>query len=153
MSVSLDAMSGSQYFGGSHMIGKPIAALWAAFLLLCCALPAAAHHSFAMFDHDHQIKVAGTVKDFRWQNPHVYIELNGADAKGGDAKTWTIECANPGILNRIGWKFNMIKPDDKIVVIIAPLRTGEPGALLKQVTLADGRKFGNGGPAGPPNID
>lgn len=135
------------------MIGKPIAALLAALSLLCCALPAAAHHSFAMFDHEHQIKVAGTVKDFRWQNPHVYIELTGVDAKGGDEKTWTIECANPGILNRIGWKFNMIKPTDKIVVIMAPLRTGEPGALLKQVTLADGRKFGNGGPAGPPNIE
>jgi hypothetical protein len=134
------------------VIGKPIAALLAAFAL-CCALPAAAHHSFAMFDHEHQIKVTGTVKDFRWQNPHVYIELTGVDAKGGDEKTWTIECANPGILNRIGWKFNMIKPTDKIVVIMAPLRTGEPGALLKQVTLADGRKFGNGGPAGPPNIE
>ena len=35
-----------------------------------------------------------------------------------------------------------------ITVIVGPLRTGEPGALLKQVTLADGRKFGNGGPAG-----
>jgi hypothetical protein len=32
------------------------------------------------------------------------------------------------------------------------LRTGEPGALLKQVKLADGRIFGNGGPAGPPSI-
>ena len=37
--------------------------------------------------------------------------------------------------------------------IIAPLRTGEPGGLLKQVTLADGRKFSNGGPAGKPNIE
>jgi hypothetical protein len=123
----------------------------AVFALLALASPAFAHHSFAMFDHDHQIKVAGTVKDFRWQNPHIYIELTGPDAKG-ELRTWTIECANPGILNRIGWKFNMIKPADKITVIIAPLRTGEPGALLKQVKLADGRVFGNGGPAGPPNI-
>jgi hypothetical protein len=116
------------------------------------ALPAMAHHSFAMFDHDHQIKLSGTVKDFRWQNPHVYIQLSAPDAKG-EVRTWSIECANPGILDRIGWKFNMIKPNDTITVIVAPLRTGEPGALLKQVTLADGRKFGNGGPAGPPNIE
>lgn len=47
----------------------------------------------------------------------------------------------------------MIKPGDRITTIIAPLRTGEPGGLLKQVTLADGRKFGNGGPAGKPNIE
>ncbi len=137
--------------GSYSVTGKPFAALLAVFALLALASPAFAHHSFAMFDHDHQIKVAGTVKDFRWQNPHIYIELTGPDAKG-ELRTWTIECANPGILNRIGWKFNMIKPADKITVIIAPLRTGEPGALLKQVKLADGRVFGNGGPAGPPNI-
>ena len=58
----------------------------------------------------------------------------------------------PGILDRIGWKFNMIKTGDKITTIIAPLRTGEAGGLLKQVTLADGRKFENGAPAGKPNI-
>jgi hypothetical protein len=124
---------------------------------LCAALAlgasgvALAHHSFAMFDSEHQIKLAGTVKSFEWANPHVYIEL---DAMGGDGTTkdYTIECANPGILDRIGWKFNMIKPGDKITVIIAPLKTGEPGGLLKQVTLADGRKFANGAPAGKANI-
>ena len=115
---------------------------------LACAGPAAAHHSFAMFDNDHQIKLSGTVSEFKWQNPHVYIELDTLDAQGG-VKHWTIECANPGILNRIGWKFNMIKRADKVTVIVAPLRTGETGALLKQVTLPDGRKFGNGAPAGP----
>ncbi len=46
----------------------------------------------------------------------------------------------------------MIKAGDQITVIIAPLKTGEPGGLLKQVTLADGRKFANGGPAGKANI-
>ena len=112
---------------------------------------ALAHHSFAMFDHEHQVRLAGTVAEFRWQNPHVYIELEAPGADG-TMRHWTIECANPGILNRIGWKFNMIKKDDRITVIVAPLRTGEPGALLKQVKLADGSKFGTGGPAGPANI-
>lgn len=121
--------------------------------LLACALTGAAlaHHSFAMFDSENQIKLTGKVKEFHWQNPHVYIHLM-APGKDGQEVEWTIECANPGILNRIGWKFNMIKEGDVITVIVGPLRTGEPGALLKQVTLADGRKFGNGAPAGPPNI-
>ena len=114
-----------------------------------------AHHSFAMFDSESQIKLKGKVTDFQWQNPHVYIEIDAQDVNAKDkvTKSWTIECANPGILNRIGWKFNMIKPGDVITVIVAPLRSGEAGALLKQVTLADGRKFGNGGPAGKPNIE
>ena len=121
------------------------------------ALSAAAwaHHSFAMFDSDHQVKLNGTVKGFQWTNPHVYIELDGRPTKdeGAEPKHYTIECASPGILNRIGWKFNMIKPGDVVTVIIAPLRSGESGGLLKQVTLPDGRKFLNGGPAGKPNIE
>lgn len=128
-----------------------IRAAGAALALLAMSGAALAHHSFAMFDHDHQVRMTGKVKDFRWQNPHVYIELTAPDAKG-ETRNWTIECANPGILDRVGWKFNMIKPNDSITVIVAPLRTGEPGALLKQLKLADGRIFGNGGPAGPPNI-
>jgi hypothetical protein len=122
-----------------------------ALLGLVAVNSASAHHSFAMFDSDHQLRLEGTVTEFRWQNPHIYIHLQAPDAKG-KMRHWTIECANPGILNRAGWKFNMIKKDDRITVVVAPYRTGEAAALLKQVKLADGRKFGNGGPAGPPNI-
>ncbi|MDB5458541.1 MAG: hypothetical protein JWO72_282 [Caulobacteraceae bacterium] len=117
-------------------------------LALAAAGPAAAHHSFAMFDNEHQVKMSGTVSKFEWTNPHVYIHLQMADA-AGEVKPYTVECANPGILNRVGWKFNLIKPGDKLVMIIAPLRNGEAGGLLKEVTLPDGRVFNNGGFAGP----
>ena len=123
----------------------------AAAVVLLASASAQAHHSFAMFDHDHQIKIAGTVTHFQWTNPHVYIDLDSTNDQG-ELKHYTIECANPGILDRVGWKFNMIKVGDKITTIIAPLRTGEPGGLLKQVTLADGRKFSNGAPAGAATI-
>jgi len=113
------------------------------------AMQVMAHHSFAMFDSQNQVKFTGTVARFDWTNPHVYIELDVA-GKDGASEHWTIECANISILSRLGWKFNFIKPGDEITVIVAPLRTGKPGALLKQVTLADGSKWGNGAPAGPP---
>jgi hypothetical protein len=115
------------------------------------AAPALAHHSFAMFDNDHQVKLEGTVTHFQWTNPHVYVELEtlGSD---GTTKRWTIECANPGILDRVGWKFNMIKVGDKLKMIVAPLRTGEAGGLLKEVVLPDGRVFNNGPAAGPAAI-
>jgi hypothetical protein len=111
-----------------------------------------AHHSFAMFDHDNQLKMTGRVSRFQWTNPHVYITMEVLN-DAGEMVSWTIECANPGILSRIGWTFNMIEAGDDITVIVGPLRTGEPGALLKQVTLADGTRMGNGGPAGLPNIE
>jgi len=126
----------------------------AAMAVFAAASAAYAHHSFAMFDNENKIKLKGKVTDFQWQNPHVYIEIDGSDVYGKDksTKSWTIECANPGILNRIGWKFNMVKVGDEVTLIVAPLRSGEPGALLKQITLPDGKVFTNGGPAGPPTI-
>ena len=38
---------------------------------------------------------------------------------------------------------------DKVTMIIAPLRSGDPGGLLKEITLPDGRLLNNGGFAGP----
>jgi hypothetical protein len=109
---------------------------------------AMAHHSFAMFDNEHQIKIAGTVSKLEWGNPHIYIFLTGGEM-GKEAKTWTIEGASPGILNRIGWKFNVVKQGDKVTMIVAPIRSGEPAGLLKEIKLPDGRVLNNGGFAGP----
>ena len=111
-----------------------------------------AHHSFAPYESTLQIKLSGVVTEFRWVNPHVYIEIDGAEEKTGEKRHWLIEGASTSILNRAGWKFNMIKPGDRITVIVSPLRNGEPAALLKQITLADGRKFSNGAVAGRATI-
>jgi len=113
---------------------------------------ALAHHSFAMFDSGNQMRIKGVVTQFDWTNPHIYIEMD-VPQDDGSTKHWTIECANISILSRLGWKFNIVKAGDTITAVVAPLRSGQPGALLKQMMLADGSKWGNGAPAGPPSID
>jgi hypothetical protein len=133
---------------GKRSVRAVFLAAVAASMAIMVAQPAHAHHSFAMFDNDHQIKISGTVTKFDWQNPHIYIFATATEA-GKEAKAWTIEGASPGILNRVGWKFNIVKVGDKVTMIIAPLRSGEPGGLLKEITLPDGRVLNNGGFAGP----
>jgi hypothetical protein len=128
-----------------------LAAVAAAALLWTPTI--SAHHSFAPYEPQLQIKLSGIVTEFRWMNPHVYIRLDVADSAKNKTKNWLIECANPGILNRVGWRFNMVKQGDRITIIVSPLRNGEPAALLKQITLADGRKYSNGGPAGRATIE
>ena len=121
-------------------------------LALLRTAPVTAHHSFAPYETNVQIKFSGTVSELRWTNPHVYIEMDAPDAKTGAMRHWLIECASTSILNRVGWRFNMIKPGDRITVIVSPLRNGEPAALLKQITLADGKTFSNGAAAGRATI-
>jgi hypothetical protein len=115
--------------------------------------PLRAHHSFAAYETKVQMKLTGVVTTFRWVNPHVYIEIDATDEKTGQAKHWLIECASTSILNRTGWRFNILKPGDKITVIASPLRNGDPAALLKQITLPDGTKLGNGAAAGRATIE
>ena len=125
------------------------------FVTVCClglAASAAAHHSFAPYEEDLQIAFTGTVTGFEWTTPHIYIRLDVAGDDGA-VSNWLIECASPQILNRIGWRWNMIGPGDEIAVVVSPLRNGEPAALLKAVRLSDGSVYGNGGPAGPARID
>src|SRR5688572_32835339 len=84
-----------------------------------------AHHSFAPYESALQIKLSGVVTEFKWVNPHVYIEIDAAEEKTGEKRHWLVEGASTSILNRAGWKFNMIKPGDRITVIVSPLRNGE----------------------------
>jgi hypothetical protein len=136
-----------------HKHRIPVLFLSLAMLAIFIAAPATAHHSFAPYEPELQIKFSGVVTDFKWANPHVYIRMDAVDKTTGKARNWLIECANPGILNRVGWRFNMLKTGDMITVIVSPLRNGEPAALLKQITLPNGTKYSNGGPAGPATIE
>ncbi len=121
--------------------------LGACAVALAAAPAAWAHHSFAMFDHVHRITVSGTVTKFDWTNPHVYIDLAVPDAKGGETR-YTIECASPNVLTRVGWKFNTVKLGDKVSALINPLRNGEPGGMLETVTTPDGKTLSDSNPPG-----
>ena len=107
-----------------------------------------AHHSFAMFDTSKTMTLSGSVTSFEWTNPHAYIEIDVSEATGG-AKHWSVEMGSPSILQQSGWKFKDLKAGDKIKVTLNPLRNGDPGGLLIQATLPDGRVLGNGPGRGP----
>jgi hypothetical protein len=108
---------------------------------------AMAHHSFAMFDTAKSVTVTGTVSKFEWTNPHAYIEIDTAETTG--AKHWSVEMGSPSILMQSGWKFKDLKHGDKITVTLNPLKDGQPGGLLIQAMLPDGRTLGNGPGRGP----
>lgn len=101
------------------------------------ASSAYAHHSMNGFDRTKMVTLVGTVKQFKWANPHSWIEMEVPNDKGGTT-VWNLEMTAPGILARAGWKSTMLKPGDKITVSMRPLTNGDPGGQFVSVTFADG---------------
>lgn len=108
------------------------------------AIPAVAHHSFAMFDASKTITLEGSVKEFQWTNPHAWIMLNVANQQG-QAEQWAIELNGPSGLARDGWKPKTLTPGMNVSVTIHPLRDGTNGGQFLNVKLPDGSTMGRGG--------
>ena len=106
------------------------------------ASPAFAHHSFAMFDAETIVTLAGTVKEFQWTNPHAWILLLVDDAEGKPVQ-WAIEMNGPTGLVRDGWRPKTLTPGMKVEVVIHPLKDGNKGGQYLAVTLPDGTLMGN----------
>jgi hypothetical protein len=102
------------------------------------ASAALAHHSFAMFDQSQTVTLQGAVKDFRWTNPHVFIEVLVKNENGADEE-WSIEMTSPEHLARAGWRPGTLKPGDKVTLNIHPMRDGVKG----------GEYLSGTGPSGP----
>ena len=120
--------------------------IWLAAALLMAAGVAQAHHSFAMYDHTKTLTLKGTVTKFQWTNPHAYLEIDVRDAKGA-VKHYTLEGTSINMMQRIGWKSNMIKYGDQVKAVVAPLLSGDPAGLLLEVTLPNGETKQLGVPA------
>ena len=109
-----------------------------AALLLGVGLPAAAHHSFAIFEHSKTLTLKGTVQSFQWTNPHGYIDLEVADGPPGIDR-YTLELTSINMLRRAGWKSSDVSVGDKVTAIVAPLMNGQQGGLLLELKMEDGR--------------
>ena len=108
-----------------------------ASLALLVAAPASAHHSASSFDRTKPIAVSGTVKLFRWTNPHSWITLAVPDGKGG-SEEWKVEGPSVSIMARNGWKSSSLKVGDRVRLLVAPNRDGSKGGEFLSVTKADG---------------
>ena len=114
-------------------------------LVLFAAMPAAAHHSDAMFDSSKEVTVSGTVKEFQYTNPHSWIQLL-VPAAAGAAVEWSIETAAPIVLLRAGIKPTSLQPGDKISLRFHPMKSGAPGGSLIDIKKNDGTTLSLRGP-------
>ena len=100
-----------------------------------------AHHSPVMFDRSVRKTLVGTVVEFAWMNPHASIQLDVPNESGGIDR-WGVELGSPNSMVRTGWRSSILKPGDKVTVVVNPLKSGEFGGIFVSITLADGRTLG-----------
>jgi hypothetical protein len=107
------------------------------------ALPAIAHHSFAMFDASRDVKVTGTVTDFEWINPHVWLHVSVKGDNGAE-EVWSFEAGSTGQLTQSFWTRDSVAAGDVIEVNFHPLKDGSNGGQLLDIIKADGTNLCQG---------
>jgi hypothetical protein len=122
---------------------KTFAAATFASVLALCAAAAMAHHSAAQFDFAQRVTIEGVVKEFNVTNPHTWATVEITDDKRG-TRVAEYEGHSASHFYRAGYTRDLVKPGDKIAILIAPRRDGEDGGFIQAFT-ANGKTIGFGG--------
>ena len=112
--------------------------------VFCCSSVAYAHHSFALFDRSKLTTLSGTVREWKWANPHTWLTVVVRKADGADEE-WALVGSSPNMMSRWGWNAADIKVGDKVVVDIHPARDGKTIGELHTVFLAGGKVLADPG--------
>jgi hypothetical protein len=105
------------------------------------AAPAAAHHSFAIYDMQQNVEFHGVIDTVKFRNPHMAMTLKVTDASGQERIVNFVEGAPANMLARLGLRPDMIPPGTEITAIGAPRHDDPDAWFLKVVVLPDGTRF------------
>jgi hypothetical protein len=88
-----------------------------------------AHHSYADFDQDRSVSIAGTIDKVLFANPHVVLMV-----KMDNATIYTITWASATQLNRQGVGRDDLKVGDKVIVSGSPSRKSAELSRISEVS-------------------
>lgn len=113
----------------------------AAAIAISVSSPAWSHHSHAMFDHDKVVTITGTVSEWVFRNPHVFLYVN-VTSDSGEMVKYSVEMSNITNMIKVGFSPTTFKAGDKVTVELHPLADGRPGGNYIVATSSDGKQFG-----------
>ncbi len=97
---------------------------------MAASLPLLAHHGNAAYDTAKTVTVKGTVTDYIWANPHVFLKVDAKD-ESGNTLHWVIEGQNAVTQATAGWSNSTFKPGDQVIVDVTPAKNGRPIGRFK----------------------
>ena len=95
------------------------------------AAPVRGHHSDAGMDVDSVVAFEGTVTEFSWRNPHVYVGVE-TDVTG-ESIEWALQLGTTNGLTRRGWTRDSLSVGDRVAVRAHPAQDGRPYAVLESI--------------------
>lgn len=122
------------------MKSKPLLIGSLAVFLLAISNPAFAHHAWHGYDMDNLTSVKGTVTQFDWSNPHVWISMEMMDDRGAIEK-WNAGGPSPSRMAGTGWDKDTLKAGDQITAVGHRIKDGTYNLRLVKVVLSDGREL------------
>jgi hypothetical protein len=114
---------------------------WLLTAFAAASAPAAAHHSFTIYDLEQELAFEGIVETLELRNPHLGLKLAVTKNDGTTGTIDFIEGPAANMLLRLGLDPLEISPGKPIRAVGSPLRTDPSAYLLKTVILPDGRRF------------
>jgi hypothetical protein len=119
--------------------------IFGALLIALCIVASTtfAHHASIGVDRTKTVTVEGTVKEFKWGNPHAWLELQVT--RDNKSELWNFEMLPPSYLIPAGWTRSTVKAGDKVKVTANGMIDGSPGGLFVSITLPDGKTLGQRG--------
>jgi uncharacterized protein DUF6152 len=114
----------------------------AAVSLSMLSVPLLAHHGSASYDTSKAVTVTGTVTDYVWANPHVFVKVDAKDTNG-NVVHWLMEAQNPVTQTNVGWTSDLFKPGDEVTIECFPAKNGRPIGRIGFTTriVINGKEF------------
>jgi Family of unknown function (DUF6152) len=133
--------SAVSYRNMEELMGKKLSAVSIVVAgLLTVSIPVFAHHGNASYDSTKTVTVKGTVTDYIWANPHVFVKVDAKD-DAGDTLHWIIEAQSPVSQNDSGWTKNTFKPGDEVILDVIPAKNGQPIGRFRGRIVINGKVF------------
>ena len=105
--------------------------------ILILSVGAGAHHGAAAYDVGREIVVTGTVREWRWTNPHTRIHLSVRRADGA-LELWDAEGPPLTWAQQRGWSQATLRTGETVSLVLYPSRSAPHAGLVKRIERATG---------------
>ena len=120
---------------------RPLASILFGAAIAVGSVPAAAHHSFAIYDMAQNVEFRGVIDTVKLRNPHMAMTLTVTEDNGEKKTIEFVEGAPANMLARLGLRPDHVKVGQELTAIGAPRHDNPDAWFLKAIILPDGTRF------------